>query len=444
MLTMIFSRLINSKSTLLVFMTIFTAGSVYAQVEYVHLESYQNISPAYHSYEDTPFENLFREGWNSITGTWQELVVANGLKAEAFWDVARKAVEANTMPFNIANYQVTEKHTGNDVAMQLVGAAIRQIVVTYRSVTPLGDSVTLSGKIFIPKQGTLRNIIVANHYTICSNAEAPSQAFSIEGVFASKGYIVIMPDYMGYGVSVDLPHPYLNLESTVTSSIDLLLAAIPYLSYHNYNFDKPLILVGYSQGGAVTLAMQRKLEEDYADRFTIKKVYAGAGPYDLAGTYDFYAAQDTTDIPCAVPMLVQGMNYSEQLGLDMQDYFHEKLLETYETLIESKKNNMYIVNATLGKDIHKLVTPLALNKDSFPTTKLYVALQKNSIVHWTPKAPLFMFQSTQDNMVPFLNSEHVREEFMLQHLENVEYDFAPYGNHLNAAVLFFEKVYRSL
>ena len=47
-------------------------------------------------------------------------------------------------------------------------------------------------------------------------------------------------------------------------------------------------------------------------------------------------------------------------------------------------------------------------------------------------------------MVPFLNSENLKSEFDSQQLDNIQYDFAPYGNHMTAAVTFFEKVYKSL
>ena len=76
--------------------------------------------------------------------------------------------------------------------------------------------------------------------------------------------------------------------------------------------------------------------------------------------------------------------------------------------------------------------------------KQFDAVEKNSIVQWTPKSYLFLFHSTQDDMVPFLNSENLRVEFESQQLDNIQYDFAPYGNHMTAAVSFFEKVYKSL
>jgi hypothetical protein len=101
-------------------------------------------------------------------------------------------------------------------------------------------------------------------------------------------------------------------------------------------------------------------------------------------------------------------------------------------------------NAELGNDIKKLLKPVIFHKDSYPTSVLYKAVQNNCIVQWTPQNPLYLFHSTEDNMVPFLNSLHVKEAFDSQQLENVQYDFAPYGNHMNAAVTFFEKVYKSL
>lgn len=102
------------------------------------------------------------------------------------------------------------------------------------------------------------------------------------------------------------------------------------------------------------------------------------------------------------------------------------------------------VNAELDNDINLLLKPVIFHKDSIPTSTLYKAVEKNNIVHWVPKSPLYLFHSTEDNMVPFLNSQHLKTEFDEKHLENVQYDFAPYNNHMNAAVTFFEKVYKSL
>ena len=138
------------------------------------------------------------------------------------------------------------------------------------------------------------------------------------------------------------------------------------------------------------------------------------------------------------------MNYGESLHLNVEDFFQPILLESYSDLIESKFRTMTEVNAELGNNISILLKPIINYTDSVPTSILYEAISRNNIVQWTPKSSLYLFHSLEDDMVPFFNSEHVQAEFSAQNLENIQYDFAPYGSHMKAAVTFFEKVYRSI
>ncbi|MBQ3998169.1 MAG: alpha/beta fold hydrolase [Paludibacteraceae bacterium] len=418
------------------------------QLTYVNLDAYAN---------------LYKEGWkirrsipeailhvakdklNTFKSEINNHFVSENVNANLFWSMLRAALRDGTLVSKMANYQPRYRaDKGSDLFLKTLYASTEEVPVRYTSVAPNGEKVTLSGKIFLPPRKKIKNIIVANHYTICSNLETPSQAHSIEGIFATKDYIVIMPDYVGYGISSHLPHPYLQLESAVTSSIDLLKAAMPYIASRGFLFPKEVVLVGYSQGAAVTLAMQKKLEEEYADRFPLRRVFVGAGPYNLAKTYDYYVSQPKTNIPCSLPMLIIGMAYGENLPLKPEDYFQPELLEKYPNLIESKKWTMFEVNDRLDHRIDLLLTPLIFEKEKYPTSLLYEAMKKNSILGWTPKAPLYMFHSTEDDMVPFLNSAQVAYEFTQQLLTNVEYNFSPQGGHMNACATFFEKVYQSL
>ena len=409
---------------------------------YVELDLYKNRTCA----QDNQgiVSSWFEDSWNSIVSSVNESVFAENINTDKFWKTLHNSLEDGTFYNRIAGIQLSDPETGSDLFLRTIYSSIDQIAIKYNSSLPNGDIVTLSGKMFLPKKKNVKNIIIANHYTICANSEAPSHASSIEGIFATKDYIVLMPDYIGYGLSDSLAHPYLHLESTVTSAVDLLKAAIPYLRANCYTFYSPLILVGYSQGAAATLALQKEIEEKYPYVFSIQKVFAGAGPYDLAGTFDFYINNPTTDIPCSVPMLISGMNYGENLGLKQEDFFQPVLQILYPRLIESKTKMMNDVNAELGHDIKTLLKPIIFQKESFPTSVLYKAIQRNNILRWTPKSQLYLFHSIEDNMVPFLNSEHLKAEFDSQQLDNIQYDFAPYGNHMNAAGTFFEKVYMSL
>ena len=67
----------------------------------------------------------------------------------------------------------------------------------------------------------------------------------------------------------------------------------------------------------------------------------------------------------------------------------------------------------------------------------------NSIINWKPKSPIFLFHSTTDDMVPFINSKNLKESFDEQGVEFV-FDFSDYGSHMEAAVEFIKKVYEDL
>lgn len=412
-------------------------------VNFVNLEDYRDLQPLPKA-KEKPLEAILKNGWNEFKSNANESLVSDNINSVLFWDLLRVSVEEGTLYNKIANYRIPSYKTGGELFLYTLYASIYQIPVIYRSVTPAGDSIWLSGKIFLPRNKNAKNIIIANHYTICANSEAPSEAPSIEGLFATKEYIVLMPDYLGYGISCDWTHPYLHLQSTVTSALDLLNAAIPYLRYFSYSFDPALILLGYSQGAAATLALQKNIEEDDSAQFSIEKVYAGGGPYDLAATYDYYVSQNKINIPCAMPMLFLGMNYAEHLRLKKEDFFQPFLMDNYQEWIEDKTATLREVNAFLGDDIDAIFKPVIAQTDTLPASLLYDAVKRNSIVDWTPHSPMYIFHSTNDNMVPFLNSKHLMAHFDEQNIDFVEYDFAPYGNHMRAAVCFFEKVYQKL
>ena len=75
-----------------------------------------------------------------------------------------------------------------------------EIVGTYPSVNLDMDTIMLSGKVILPKGRRPKRLILVSHYTVCSNKEAPSNCFSLEGILAKSGYGLIIPDYLGYGV----------------------------------------------------------------------------------------------------------------------------------------------------------------------------------------------------------------------------------------------------
>jgi pimeloyl-ACP methyl ester carboxylesterase len=335
----------------------------------------------------------------------------------------------------------------NAIVRNMIGEmqcnSLYHIAGTYTGHDVDGSQLKLSGKLLFPKDGPVKNLIIVSHYTIGANYEAPSETFPLEGIWAAKGYAVVIADYIGFGITKDRIHPYMHVESTARSVVDMALAVKPYLEKigRKPESDK-VILAGYSQGGATTVAVMSMIQDEYSEVFPLKKVYAGGGPYDLAATFDISMEWDETGIPCAIPMIVQGIDVGEQLGLKMEDFFLPHLLSGYDDWINSKNYTVKEINAKMGAtSLHEIMTEEGRNKKSKETARLYQALLANSVLRCVPSCPLYIFHSTQDKTVPFINA--LKAEYWFKG-RDVQFDFGEYGKHGTGCVYFLLKVYQDL
>ena len=202
-------------------------------------------------------------------------------------------------------------------------------------------------------------MIIVSHWTIGANRECPSESFQMEGILAVK--------------------PYLKAIDRKPESDEVFL-------------------VGYSQGGSTTLGVMRILQDEFTKELPIKAVYAGGGPYDLTATFDITMLEDKTGIPCAIPMIVQGVNEGENLGLNLSDFFKPILMEHLDDWINSKRYSVGEINAMLNaSSVSDLMTDEGRDKSSPQTAKLYRTLMWNSILLFTPRAPVYIFHSMDDN-----------------------------------------------
>lgn len=306
-----------------------------------------------------------------------------------------------------------------------------------------GSALKQSGKLIVPAKGPVKNLILVSHYTIGANFECPSETFPLEAMLAMKGYAVAIADYIGFGITADRIHPYMHTESTARSVVDMGLAVLPYLRHIGREPEsEEVFLAGYSQGGATTMAVMDMIQDEYLSALPIRKVYAGGGPYDLAATFDLSMETGITGIPCAIPMIVQGVNVGEQLGLDMADFFKPNLLAGYKEWINSKKYTVSQINQSIStNDLHDIMTDEGRNKYSRNTARLYSALMKNSTLNFRPSSPVYMFHSRQDQTVPFINALKAEQYFKRN---DIHYDFGDYGSHAMACIRFVLTAYQEL
>lgn len=336
-----------------------------------------------------------------------------------------------------------------DIVDMCMYRKVVQVAGTYTSVDADYNPVTLSGKVFYPHDKPIRNVILVSHFTIGANFECPSETFALEGILASLGYLVIMPDYIGYGATRTMVHPYLQADLTSENVADMLFAVMPWIGRENLPLQSDsIILLGYSQGGATTMHVQRMLETSpvYRAMYPLKHTYCGSGPYDVALTYDYSIRQDLTGIPCAVPMIIQGMSEGMASPLHMSYFFKEPLLSNYDEWLNSKLYTVKQINLMIDATrLSEILTEDASDKTNPETQRLYKRLIENSINPiYAPVTPMYMFHSMEDRTVPFINSQRMQMQFDNYGCQNIEYDFGYYGTHTTGMMKFLLKCIKRL
>lgn len=325
-------------------------------------------------------------------------------------------------------------------------AQTRKTVLLYPSVDQHGDSLTLSGLVSVPTSKPAKGIILVPHYTILANDETPSNKPTYEARFYQDEYVLLMPDYIGYGVTRDRVHPYLAGELTARNCVDMVLGAQPMLDSMQLGIPLDSIyIVGYSQGGFSALWTLRVIEESYADRIHVLGCFTGAGPYDVAVTYDESLARKKIKMPALVPLMIIGIDEAYDLHLDRSAIMTPAAEKIYREYIATKDYSVLQVYLKTGNHcLRRWLTAAGMDKSHPETQRLYEGLLRSSIVGenscppWTPKAPLYIFHSTNDDVVTVRCARHLQRCFA--DLPNVTFDIDKYGHHISASRVFNERV----
>lgn len=352
----------------------------------------------------------------------------------------------------------TQEISSADLLKRLMGAdfSIAGSVVVkkihYQS-TYNGKPIYLSGIVALPNDNdTIREIVISNHWTICSDAECPSESWPMDiALCATRRAMVVCADYYGYGLTATQVHPYLDALSTARHSTDCFRAALLLCNSHNtlatnyrtYN-------IGYSQGGAVALAVQRYIESNVAidSVARIEKTLCGAGPYDPVACYREYLNVDTLAYPIVVPMIIAGMklSYPDMFeNISESDFFSNEFNTA--GISDSVKSKQYtaeqlnslICNAVGAATPRNIFSVASLDSTSVISQKLLEALELNNLTTgWIPKHRVQFFHSTADVVVPIINTQNALKAFGECPTDSAI--IANMGTHNNAAMLFYQQV----
>lgn len=174
--------------------------------------------------------------------------------------------------------------------------AVRTWRITYLTTDADGQTVLASGLAAVPEKpaGGTSPVLSYQHGTIFKDAQAPSNALAAGEppiVLASLGYHVVAADYVGYGASRGVQHPYLLSAPTAAAVNDFLTATRIWRTTEGEPLgalgNGQLFMVGYSEGGYATVAALRALQAAENPHLPLLvAAVAGAGPYHVGVTMD--------------------------------------------------------------------------------------------------------------------------------------------------------------
>jgi hypothetical protein len=183
----------------------------------------------------------------------------------------------------------------------------------------------------------------------------------------------------------------------------MLRASRRYLATHGIAVNDQLFMAGHSEGGYTTIATEKKMQEEYADEFSITAVTAGAGAYDRSGSVAKVLQSATLPQPSVVGFDVKA--YDTVYGLNrIDELIQAPYVDIINTYYDGSKSNAEI-NEKLTSNTAELFTPQFLadfNGDG--ETEIKRLLAKNNIYDWAPTVPTRLFHGQDDFNSFFSNS----------------------------------------
>ena len=268
------------------------------------------------------------------------------------------------------------------------------------------SQISASGLYYVPKSINPLPTLIYHHGTrvLKKRVNKIKGENIISMIFATDGYAVIAPDYIGLGDG-EKEHLYCNVESEAIAAIDFLKVIDEVNKTINRKRNEKLFLTGYSQGGHATMSTHMVLERDYRDLYTVTASSPMSGPYDIYDTQSkvMYSSYEQ---PHYLPYLLIGLNTAYDIWPKKE--FFSNFKSPYDTIIPrlfDGKNNIRKINQVLPKiPIQMLEDSLLIEYHRDPNFILHKYLQLNNIFDWKPEAPVQLCYCKSDQEVLYENS----------------------------------------
>jgi len=390
-----------------------------------------------------------------------------------FWACDNNAIEDEPDFQHIVSYQfldsissdeISSRFGGNNVLSGFINFDITAHKITYMTENFDGTEVEASGLVLIPIVSGSSKLTSFQHSTLAKDPnpeidqenQAPSylpennaEIHLSAALYASNGYMISAPDYIGYGSTGDMFHPYEHAQTTATTSYDMLVAAREYAEFlevalrtEDDTEKEELHLLGYSQGGNSTMALHKYIEENHIEEFDIIKSAMGAGAYHKTAVGDYI------------------FNFEGELGFSISLYLW--VMDTYDRVYLQRGLDYYLKQPFAGEvstngyfeisntNPQEIFTEEFIAEVNDPNSAFSNALADNDIHDWKAEAPIKLFHSREDALVPYFNSVDAFESMNAKGstevlLETYEFgsDVDPGDIHGLGGVRFYSDVFSS-
>jgi pimeloyl-ACP methyl ester carboxylesterase len=296
-----------------------------------------------------------------------------------------------------------------------------------------GKEIQASGLMCFPRNmETPPPVLSAQHGTLFAHKDAPTNfpaSFNGPELFASVGYATFIPDYIGYGSSKDILHPYYNAEYSANAVIDMIKAGREFCQQEDIPVSDKLFLAGYSEGGYTTLATQKALEASPLPGMNLTAVAAGAGGYDLVSMLGNITTTPEYSNPAYLAFLTHAYNTANGWNRPTTDFFQEPYASKIPALLDGSKTGSQI-NSELTKRPSELFSPAFFSAlHGSGETQFKGALVTNSLTSWRPQTPTKLYHGTADEVVPFANSQATYDKLKANGAANISFVSIPNGTH---------------
>lgn len=284
--------------------------------------------------------------------------------------------------------------------------------VNYETVDVWDRKTVASGMIMLPRGTAPVSVLGYQHSTTIHRYNVPSfggPEYSGALLCAAVGHCVVSADYLGLGTNEGY-HPYLHARSEATAVVDMLRASRAALAQLSRQHDGQLFLAGFSQGGHVTMAAHRELQRMGEPTFTVTAAAPIAGSYSVSRT--IVGQIQNEDYPQSAFGAYVLHSYQRLYGI--ADGWGALFKAPYDAQAPQVFDGVW-TDHPAEEDLHGLFpqTLSALVAPGFTSAisddpeshPIYRRLLENDLLDWVPVAPVRIYHSSGDSIVPFENAQ---------------------------------------